>query len=200
MGRDEFGLLRTDLYLCRLHLRSKKLMDSKDKERLYEFLLGLDSEFATIRTQILAIKPTPTLGEVYRLVSEDEQQRAISMGRKTNVDSAAFQTHIKKTGSSQKQFANRSKEKEKVGREVNEHCTFCDKDRHKREGCFKLVGYPEWWPGKKGEKIKAKAACVEGETSPIPGLSHEDYQVFLKHFSGVGKSEGSPEEELDWCG
>ncbi|KAJ0920332.1 putative retrotransposon gag domain, retrotransposon Copia-like protein [Helianthus annuus] len=33
----------------------KKLRELKDKERLYEFLLGLDSEFSTIRTQILAM-------------------------------------------------------------------------------------------------------------------------------------------------
>ena len=72
-----------------------------------------------------------------------------------------------------------------------EHCTECNRDGHKREGCFKLIGYPEWWPGKKGEKAKGKAACVETETSPIPGLTNEDYQLFLKHFSGTGNGEGT---------
>ncbi|KAI3733020.1 hypothetical protein L1987_64235 [Smallanthus sonchifolius] len=52
----------------------KKLGAIKEKERLYEFLLGLDGEFATIRTQILAMNPTPSLGTAYHLVSEDEQQ------------------------------------------------------------------------------------------------------------------------------
>ncbi|XP_076881135.1 uncharacterized protein LOC143529176 [Bidens hawaiensis] len=174
---------------------SKRFSDQKDKEKLYEYLLGLDNEFSTIRTQILAMKPTPTLGEAFRLVSDDEQQRAVSMGKRTSVDSATFQTHVKKGGSAstQKLHTGRNKEKEDVKtlKEVNEHCTFCDKDGHKLEGFFKLVGYPEWWPRKKREKPKSKAACVETEPSPIPGLSNKDYQLFLKHFSGEGKTEGT---------
>ncbi|KAJ0492662.1 putative retrotransposon Copia-like protein [Helianthus annuus] len=59
-------------------LIGKKLIELREKERLYEFLLGLDSEYGTIRTQILAMKPTPSLGIAYHLVADDEQQRAVS--------------------------------------------------------------------------------------------------------------------------
>ncbi|GJX24564.1 hypothetical protein Tco_0230860 [Tanacetum coccineum] len=65
--------------------------------------------------------------------------------------------------------SNKERSGTKVVKEGIEHCTECNKDGHKREGCFKLVGYPEWWPGKKGEKTKGNAACVETQTSPIPG-------------------------------
>ncbi|GJS30952.1 retrovirus-related pol polyprotein from transposon TNT 1-94 [Tanacetum coccineum] len=58
-----------------------------------------------------------------------------------------------------------------------------------RKGCFKLIGYLEWWSRKKGKKNKGKAACVKIETGPIPGLTYEDYQLFLKHFSGTGCTE-----------
>ena len=74
---------------------------------------------------------------------------------------------------------------------MHKHFTWCNKDGHNREGCFELIGYPEWWPGKKGEKVKGKVACVEMETSPIPGLTNEDYQLFLKHFSGTGSGKGT---------
>ncbi|GJW68132.1 hypothetical protein Tco_0122556 [Tanacetum coccineum] len=56
----------------------KKLQQLRDKERLYEFLLGLDAEYGTIRTQILAMNPVPSLGNAYHLVAKDEQQRAIA--------------------------------------------------------------------------------------------------------------------------
>nr|GFC26348.1 Gag-pre-integrase domain, Gag-polypeptide of LTR copia-type [Tanacetum cinerariifolium] len=56
------------------------------------------------------------------------------------------------------------------------------KTDHKREGCFKLVGYPDWWPGKKDDKAKPKAAYVETGTSPIPGLNEGQYQEFVKFF------------------
>ncbi|KAJ9536973.1 hypothetical protein OSB04_029706 [Centaurea solstitialis] len=69
---------------------NKKLGELRDKERPYEFLHGLDNEFSTIRTRILAMKPIPTLGEAYHLVTEDEQ-RAMSIGKKTNTVTVAFQ-------------------------------------------------------------------------------------------------------------
>nr|GEW01458.1 hypothetical protein [Tanacetum cinerariifolium] len=44
---------------------------------------------------------------------------------------------------------------------------------------------------RKGERNKAKAACVKTKTGPIPGLTYKDYQLFLKHFSGIGNSKGT---------
>ncbi|KAM0026082.1 putative RNA-directed DNA polymerase [Helianthus debilis subsp. tardiflorus] len=148
--------------------------------------MGLDAEFNVIRTQILATKPVPSLGTAYHLVAEDERQRNISNEGRMQPEPAAFKA-------AQRWLAGRNKEKNgsKIGKESNEHCTFCDRDGHKREGCFKLIGYPEWWQGKKGEKAKAKAACVESHSSPIPGLTNEDYQLFLRHFGGTGKGEGT---------
>ena len=51
----------------------KQLNEVKEKERTYEFLMGLDDEFSVIRTQVLAMKPTPSLATTYHLVAEDEQ-------------------------------------------------------------------------------------------------------------------------------
>ncbi|GJT03495.1 hypothetical protein Tco_0824664 [Tanacetum coccineum] len=104
------------------------------------------------------------------MVAEDERQRAVSNENINPHESAAFKAFQRRNG---------------------------PLDGHKREGCFKLIGYPEWWPGKKGEKTKGKATCVETETSPIPGLTNEDYQYFLKHFSGTGNS--SPQDGLCLC-
>ncbi|XP_076952718.1 uncharacterized protein LOC143626540 [Bidens hawaiensis] len=59
----------------------KKMREFKEKEQLFEFLMGLDSEFTTIRTHLLSMKPGPTLGEAYRLASEDEQQRSIASAK-----------------------------------------------------------------------------------------------------------------------
>ncbi|KAJ0860142.1 putative RNA-directed DNA polymerase [Helianthus annuus] len=172
----------------------KKLVELKEKEKLYEFLLGLDAEFSTIRTQILAMSPTPTLGAAYHLVSEDEQQRLVATGKKVITDSAAFQVS---TGPRREQTQRPSKTSQKeVKRNSNdpvEHCVFCGKDGHNRDGCFKRIGYPEWWPGKKGEKAKSRtAACVEVDESPLPGLTREQYQQFLSMFGNKSKEDGAP--------
>ncbi|KAI3758975.1 hypothetical protein L6452_06548 [Arctium lappa] len=190
----------------------KRLNEHQEKERLYEFLMGLDGEFTVIRTQILATKPIPSLGTAYHMVDEDERQRAVSNDNTKPLETAAFKAFQRRNVSA---ASNKEKNVTKTMKERIEHCTECNRDGHKREGCFKLIGYPEWWPGKKGEKAKGKAACVETETSPIPGLTNENYQLFLKHFSGAGNSEGTKpvanmahkeneegaaEEELDWYG
>ncbi|MFS8023402.1 putative retrotransposon gag domain, retrotransposon Copia-like protein [Helianthus anomalus] len=188
----------------------KKVTEHQEKEHLYEFLMGLDAEFAVIRTQILATKPTPSLGNAYHMVAEDERQRSISAEGKITPEPAAFKAAQRRDFSSGQ---NKEKGGQRAVKENNDHCTFCDRDGHKREGCFKLVGYSEWWPEKKGERPKAKAGCVETETSPIPGLTKEQYDLFLRHFSETGKGgkhvanmahteddDGTTKEELDWCG
>ncbi|KAJ1418792.1 Retrotransposon gag domain [Sesbania bispinosa] len=40
----------------------KKLMQMKEKDQLYDFLMEIDDVFATVKTQILSMKPTASLG------------------------------------------------------------------------------------------------------------------------------------------
>ncbi|XP_076945941.1 uncharacterized protein LOC143617191 [Bidens hawaiensis] len=84
------------------HLRSlwdeaQSIFEHREKEHLYEFLMGLDNEFTVIRTQILATKPTPSLTAAYHMVHDDEKQRAVSNENKGNVEAAAFKAFQKRT-------------------------------------------------------------------------------------------------------
>ncbi|GJZ24464.1 putative RNA-directed DNA polymerase [Tanacetum coccineum] len=124
----------------------KKINEHQEKERLYEFLMGLDTEFSVIRTQILATNPLPSLGTAYHMVAEDERQRAIS-NENTTHESAAFKAFQRRYGPL---GLNKERNGAKAVDEGNKHCTECSKDGHTREGYFKLIGYPEWWPEKKG--------------------------------------------------
>ncbi|GJX56831.1 hypothetical protein Tco_0286728 [Tanacetum coccineum] len=114
----------------------EKLTELKGKERTYEFLMGLDDQFSVIKTQILAMKPTPDLSAAYHLVAEDEQQRTIASSKGPVREVVAFQTSFQ-------------------WRE-------CERDGHDKSGCFKIIGYSEWWPGKgKWDKPKPKATMVD---------------------------------------
>ncbi|XP_023745024.1 uncharacterized protein LOC111893187 [Lactuca sativa] len=166
----------------------KKLNELREKERTYEFLMGLDDEFSVIRTQVLAMKPTPPIGTVYHLLAEDEQQRALSGGTKrSSTESSAFQenfnqqrgqqqptnkTTVQTTGKSTQKFA-KSESDKKV------RCSFCQHEGHNKKGCFKIIGYPDWWPG---NKEKPKVAYVKLGSSPIPGLTDKQYHLFVEHF------------------
>ena len=68
------------------------MMDYQEKERLCESLMGLDVEFTMIKTQILETKPTLSLGIGYRMVAEDERQRAISSDKRAPPKAAALKT------------------------------------------------------------------------------------------------------------
>lgn len=142
-----------------------------------------------IKTQILATKPTPNLSATYHLVAEDERQRMISTKKRNQPESAAFKAFQRREGSFIKERNYQKIVKDNRETKENETCTFCGRNGHKKEGCFKLVGYPEWWPGKK-EKGKPKTAtCAEPCPSPIPELTNEQYQMFVKHFSGTSNDE-----------
>ncbi|OMO87137.1 Integrase, catalytic core [Corchorus capsularis] len=85
-----FPLLKCVCNGCKCNI-SKQLVDMREKEQLYDFLMGLDDEFGIVKTQILSTKPTPGLGHAYHLVAEDEQQKQISANRKPIAEAAAFQ-------------------------------------------------------------------------------------------------------------
>ncbi|KAK1414482.1 hypothetical protein QVD17_30227 [Tagetes erecta] len=164
--------------------------------------MGLDMDLSTIRTHVLSIKPTPTLGEAYRLASEEEQQKHITTMRKTQVEPAAFRTQGRREGPSNFQRSKQGppKESRQVADEIV-HCSHCGRDGHNREGCFKLIGYPEWWPGKvKGDKMKSKASHVETEFG-LAGLTEAQYQILMKHLAGNGQNtEGESIRKANMAG
>ncbi|KAI3680226.1 hypothetical protein L2E82_50551 [Cichorium intybus] len=181
----------------------KKITELKEKERLYEFLMGLDAEFSVMRTQILATKPTPSLGTAYHLVAEDEQQRNIATGKRTTPipDAAAFQASHQVNRDNQNQRKPWQKSDKAGPNNKTTRCTFCERDGHTRDGCFKLVGYPDWWPGKgKKETSKPKAALAEAGTNKIPGLSDEQYEMFLKLFGKTGDQKTSNTPKANMAG
>ncbi|XP_023757972.2 uncharacterized protein LOC111906436 [Lactuca sativa] len=161
----------------------KQLNEVKEKERTYEFLMGLDDEFSVIRTQVLAMKPTPSLAATYHLVAEDEQQRAITGGTKRpGSEASTFQANYGETKVQRQsqwkqntQAINKAAPKPtKTENEKKEKCSFCQREGHVKEGCFKLIGYPEWWRGNRDKGVP-KAACVKAISSPILGLTNEQY-------------------------
>ncbi|XP_071694914.1 uncharacterized protein [Rutidosis leptorrhynchoides] len=124
----------------------KNTSELKEKEGIYEFLMGLDDQFVVINTQILAMKPMPSLGNVHHLVSEDERQRIISADKKPIFEAAAFKASVSRLDVNQNHRRDNFFSKEKRTEEI-ENCKHCGKDGHLREGCFKCIGYPDWWPG-----------------------------------------------------
>ena len=106
--------------------------------------MGLHEEFSVIRTQILSMKPTPTLGVAYHLVAEDKQKRSITgASKRPGADTTTFQVNYmgQKTGQ-QTHGSNRLTPKGSIPpvNEKLEKCTFCGGDGDNKDGCFKRIG------------------------------------------------------------
>ncbi|GKG44557.1 hypothetical protein Tco_0485995, partial [Tanacetum coccineum] len=80
------------------------------------------------------------------MVAENERQRVVSNENINPHESTAFKAFQRRNGPP---GSNKERSGTKVVKEGIEHCTKCNKYGHKRKGCFKLIGYPEWWPAKK---------------------------------------------------
>ncbi|GJY09924.1 putative reverse transcriptase, RNA-dependent DNA polymerase, LTR copia-type gag-polypeptide [Tanacetum coccineum] len=115
------------------------------------------------------MNPIPTLGNAYHLVAKDERQRTISGEKKAPPESAAFKA-FKPVRRENNVSQNKTVPKYQKRGDTEEKCYKSGRSGHTRYGCFKIIGYLDWWPG----KVKPIAAHVETEASPVPETSHED--------------------------
>ncbi|CAH9069478.1 unnamed protein product [Cuscuta epithymum] len=114
---------------------TKKINEARDRDRLYDFLMGLDDYYSQLKSQILATQPIPTLTAAYHLISEGEQHRMIATSRKAGLEGSAFQAQAKSTSDPNRKIN---------GKEVR-YCTHCGKSNHTHETCFEIIGYPANW-------------------------------------------------------
>ncbi|GJU50394.1 LTR copia-type gag-polypeptide [Tanacetum coccineum] len=85
---------------------------------------------------------------------------------RTSHESTAFKAFQRRNG------LNKQRSRAKVKEEGNKHFNECNKDGHTRDGCFKLIGYPEWWPEKKEKRTKARL-LIKG-TKPVANMTHKE--------------------------
>lgn len=82
--------------------------------------MGFEDVFNTVKTQILSMASTFTLGHAYHLVTEDEHERLISVMHKLVIETTTFQA----------QSAKYSGEDQKVNKKERPKCDHCQKIGH----------------------------------------------------------------------
>jgi len=91
--------------------------------------MGLNDEsFSSVRSQILARDPLPTLDDIFNIVHQEENHHRVMLERDHRTDRA---------------IAFAVKEKNPVGERPT--CTHCGKYGHDEAGCYELIGYPQNW-------------------------------------------------------
>jgi hypothetical protein len=114
------------------------LSKERQDEQVHQFLMGLDDEmYGTLRSNIIAQDPLPSLNRVYALAVQEERHKHMTKGRDARTEAVAFAVH---GGSSY----SGTKASDKS------NCSNCGKPNHDVSSCFKIIGYPEWWNNGRG--------------------------------------------------
>ncbi|KAA8548017.1 hypothetical protein F0562_004446 [Nyssa sinensis] len=127
----------------------KDMQRQADDERVFQFLLGLNDSFAPLRTQILAMDPLPSIGKVFSILFQEEQQRLLNL-QPPSSETMAMATRT----------ATRPRPPLK--------CTACGKDGHTRDRCWTLIGYP---PGREPRTTKSRPSLLGPPPSAANSVS-----------------------------
>ncbi|KAL9416375.1 hypothetical protein AB3S75_039550 [Citrus x aurantiifolia] len=150
-----------------------------DRQKLMQFLMGLNETYSAIRGQILLMNPLPSIRQAYSSISQEEKQRLLSSVH-TNTDSNSSATAMavrskltpwatKKTEQTRSHGFPDSRDRtysqapELVGPQEGDQrrfgygrgrplCDHCGNFGHWIQKCYKLHGYP---PGHPKAKINS---------------------------------------------
>ncbi|KAI5330645.1 hypothetical protein L3X38_030043 [Prunus dulcis] len=147
----------------------------EEKERVMQFLMGLNEPYSTVRGSILMMSPIPDTRRVHGLILQHERQmdaanrqigsHAMQTGRYTTTKgrtSSGNSAAVKPPSAGDGRHDSYSKRSLK--------CSYCDGDTHTVDNCYYLNGFPV---GHKlhGKNVKPKnkrPAAYTAEKDPIP--------------------------------
>ncbi|KAL4583316.1 hypothetical protein LXL04_007886 [Taraxacum kok-saghyz] len=123
---------------------TKAIFDHILSTRLVQFLMGLNDTYASLRNQILALDPLPSVYKAYSMALSVEKQREVQIN-----------------------FANPTKVSAMLAKASNNK----NVTGHNKDICFKIHGYPDWFKELKEKKKmnsnSAHMANMNYEDNPI---------------------------------
>ncbi|KAL9659613.1 hypothetical protein QQ045_024420 [Rhodiola kirilowii] len=151
---DEDAL--TEDIACELGSRCKATRCSTDRklrDRRMKFLLCLDEVYTTTRSNILQMRPSPSLKECYKQLIQEENQRkskksstsemsALYVGQHNASSQSAQLGQFNSNRRSSNQSSTQSSQSAQGRGRRQLFCTHCQLQGHVKETCYKLHGYP----------------------------------------------------------
>ena len=146
------------------------------RQKLLQFLMGLNDNYSHARSQILMMSVPPTVNQCYAMIIQDESQRELCGDHYTlggQLDSTALFSSrsggngsgSNVSGSNGSQGNVRPYKPQRSGYLYCDHCemkghsradcnklkycTHCQKHGHLKDVCFQLIGYPINYKGKR---------------------------------------------------
>ncbi|KAH0741296.1 hypothetical protein KY290_034339 [Solanum tuberosum] len=132
--------------------KSKEFVVHLQKLKLFQFLMGLNESYVQARSQILLMSPLPSVNQAYAMIVSDESHRAgATSARVLGVRPATQVRGFEMAMYSRSQG-------QRLKKNYNVQCDFCNLKGHSRENCWKLNGYPPDFKTKRKQKLEGGAA------------------------------------------
>ncbi|PKI32089.1 hypothetical protein CRG98_047520, partial [Punica granatum] len=115
----------------------------REREKTHQFLMGLGSDFATVRSNVLSHEPPHSLNKVYALILYEERQNIVTQSHETAApDGAVFLSRlIGKQGSGGGQTYS-GQGGERGSGVTSKTCFHCGRVGHIKSSCWLLHGLP----------------------------------------------------------
>jgi len=164
----------------------KGLAERDEKERVMQFLMGLNESYSAIRGSILMMSPLPDTRRVHGLILQHERQMDVANRRDMGTTPHAMQVQRNPMPPSfnRKPFYTPSRKPLK--------CTHCDGEGHLVDRCYYIIGFPEGhkWHGKhvkpknkrftiNNVKASGSAATEKPHISEGPMFTTEEYNQII---------------------
>ncbi|KAL2250124.1 UNVERIFIED_CONTAM: Retrovirus-related Pol polyprotein from transposon RE2 [Sesamum indicum] len=123
---------------------SKKISDRTEAYQLIQFLMGLGDPYDHVRNQILLMDPLPTAARAYSMVHRVEKQREVNSGINEIEKEGVMAIQVlepRRQTNARGNFKKAPTDKKQL------LCEHCKKRGHLKEGCFELIGFPDWYKG-----------------------------------------------------
>ncbi|KAL0430251.1 UNVERIFIED_CONTAM: Retrovirus-related Pol polyprotein from transposon RE1 [Sesamum radiatum] len=116
--------------VCPAHRQNIKREDSR---QLMRFLMGLNSTYEHVRSQILLMDLRPHVQKAFSMVISVEKQLSVQVQQSVGTGGAIYQVQ-------HRDFKHKA-----IMDKRSMFCDFCKKAGHLKENCFKLHGTPDWY-------------------------------------------------------
>ncbi|GJT74230.1 hypothetical protein Tco_1040955 [Tanacetum coccineum] len=134
----------------------EKFIERDSNSKLIQFLMKLSDGYESVRSQVLAMDPLPSMNKAYYIVQQIEKQKQV-----TNhvFEPTAFCANMNNKGgnSSRRDVKTRRNDSR---HEVKRLCTHCNQEGHTVDQCIEKIRYLDWYKGKKAKKSTRIASHV----------------------------------------
>ncbi|PKI33743.1 hypothetical protein CRG98_045865 [Punica granatum] len=171
------------------------------EQEIHQFLMGLGSEYSTVRSNILSHEPAHSLNKVHALILHEERQNMVALSHESSApDGAAF---LGRTVGNKLEIQN-SRSSSNYGGQgrgrggTSKTCYHCGSSGHIKSACWLLHGFPANWESRQSkDKMRSEFAGRKTGGSGIAGqrrtaLGPGQFSGLQAHQTRLGQSNSGP--------